>query len=205
MCDQVKEQYVTFGAGGGGGGRSSATVNGGYAKATVNVQNTWDKDPWRGPISQLQGAATNRREAREEDRHREAFERKQEHAEAEHRNLSIQTELGITALMPGLAGGIKMLSAQINRWMSHQGFWTSRNVGEKLALMHSEISEAMEADRKGLHSDHIAGFTGVEEEMADVVIRVLDFCHENDLRLAEAIEAKMRFNLSRPHMHGKKY
>ena len=71
--------------------------------------------------------------------------------------------------------------------------------------MHSELSEALEADRKGLQSDHIEGFTGVEEELADVLIRVLDFAGHFDLRLAEALQAKIQFNLSRPFKHGKAY
>jgi NTP pyrophosphatase (non-canonical NTP hydrolase) len=148
---------------------------------------------------------TNRRESAEHAEKQAHVEREAEREAMQHVNLSVQTDLAICAVMPGLEGGLSVLAAQINRWMQHQGFWTSRNVGEKLALMHSEISEAMEADRKGLMSDHIGGFTGVEEEMADVVIRVLDFCHENNLRLASAIQAKMVYNLSRPYMHGKKY
>lgn len=156
-------------------------------------------------VRSVQKTFTNRREGAEHAEKQAYIEKEAEREAMQHVNLSVQTDLAICAVMPGLEGGLGVLAAQINRWMTHQGFWDSRNVGEKLALIHSEVSEAMEADRKGLQSDHIGGFTGVEEEMADIIIRVLDFCHENNLRLGAAIQAKMVYNLSRPHMHGKKY
>ena len=90
--------------------------------------------------------------------------------------------------------------------MEVQGFWESANTGEKIALMHTELSEALEADRKSIESsEHIPDFTGVEEELADLVIRVLDFAGHHNLRLSEAIVAKTYYNLTRPFKHGKKY
>jgi hypothetical protein len=82
------------------------------------------------------------------------------------------------------------------------------NYGEKIALMHSELSEAFEAHRHTppgaeFPSDHISGFTGEEEEMADEVIRVFDVSRQRNLRLADAILAKMDFNATRPYKHGK--
>ena len=71
--------------------------------------------------------------------------------------------------------------------------------------MHSELSEALEADRKGLTSDHIPEFSGIEEELADCMIRILDFAGHHDLRLAEAFTAKLQYNLTRPYKHGKAY
>jgi len=162
-------------------------------------------DGWPATEAFVTNVPTSRREARAVEG-KQAFEARCEQERVNHHNnLQAQTGLALDAVIPSLTGGISVLAAQINRWMTHQGFWTSRNVGEKLALMHSEISEAMEADRKQAPSDKIFGFSGVEEEIADLVIRALDFCHENDLRLVAAIDAKMKYNLSRPHMHGKKY
>ena len=45
----------------------------------------------------------------------------------------------------------------------------------------------------------------MEEELADLIIRALDFAGYHQLRLGEAILAKMTFNLNRPFKHGKKY
>lgn len=76
---------------------------------------------------------------------------------------------------------------------------------EKIALMHGELSEALEGYRSGASaSDHIPDFTPVEEEFADVFIRIMSFAACNEIRLGEAILAKMQFNASRPYKHGGK-
>jgi hypothetical protein len=71
------------------------------------------------------------------------------------------------------------------------------NHGERFALMHSEISEAMEAHRKGLMCEKLPEFTGTEEELADALIRILDYCGDNNLRIGEAFVAKMKYNRNR--------
>ncbi len=82
-----------------------------------------------------------------------------------------------------------------------------RNQAEMIALMHSELSEAMETLRKldaegnVKPSKKIPEFTSLEEEMADLLIRVGDFAGMLDLRLEDAISAKMAFNRSRGHKH----
>lgn len=80
-----------------------------------------------------------------------------------------------------------------------------RNFGEVVALMHSELSEALEAERHGNKpSEHIPDFSGVEEEFADVLIRIFDTCEAKGYDLAGAVTAKMEFNESRPMKHGGK-
>ncbi len=87
------------------------------------------------------------------------------------------------------------------------GWWEDeRSFGEIVALMHSELSEALEYARKNPNatSDHIPAFTGIEEELADVIIRIFDYAGQKNLRLGEAIFAKMEFNKTRPYKHGNK-
>lgn len=109
-------------------------------------------------------------------------------------------------LEPVLVPLFAQLQSAIMSHNADQGFWESENTGEKIALMHSELSEALEADRKNITSDDkIPDFTGVEAELADTIIRIFDFAGYHQLRLAEALVAKMRVNLERPFKHGKAY
>lgn len=91
--------------------------------------------------------------------------------------------------------------------MVQQGFWdddASQNTGEKLMMIVGEVAEAHEALRHGNPpDDKVPEFTGMEAELADVVIRIFDLAGRNRYRIGEAIIAKMAFNLTRPKKHGK--
>lgn len=70
-------------------------------------------------------------------------------------------------------------------------------VAEKLVLIHSEISEAMESARKNLKDDKLPHRSGVEVELADAVIRILDLAGALQLDLAGAIQEKLAYNAVR--------
>jgi NTP pyrophosphatase (non-canonical NTP hydrolase) len=97
-------------------------------------------------------------------------------------------------------------ATEVYKTAREKGWWdTERNDGELIALMHSELSEALEALRHGNQPDnHIPEFCGTEAELADVVIRIMDYGQARGLHNAEAIEAKMAYNLKRPYKHGGK-
>ena len=72
-----------------------------------------------------------------------------------------------------------------------------REKGTMIALIHSEVSEALEGARKGLMDDHLPHRLMEEVEMADAVIRICDYCGAHGLDLAGAIREKLEYNLHR--------
>lgn len=73
-----------------------------------------------------------------------------------------------------------------------------RNIPEMLCLIHSEISEAMEGNRKNLQDDKLPHRKMMEVELADAVIRIADLCGSLNFDLGGAILEKMEFNTVRP-------
>ncbi len=71
-------------------------------------------------------------------------------------------------------------------------------VAQKLMLIVSEISEAMEGHRKGLQDDKLPHRSMLEVELADAVIRIADLAGALNLDLGGAIAEKMAFNATRP-------
>ena len=66
-----------------------------------------------------------------------------------------------------------------------------------IALIHSEVSEAMEGERKGLMDDHLPNRPMAEVEMADAIIRIMDYCGRWGYDVGGAIMDKIKYNQNR--------
>ena len=88
------------------------------------------------------------------------------------------------------------------------GWWTAKDldlegkdrvtlIASKLALVHSEISEALEGVRKNLNDDHLPKRPMIEVELADAIIRVLDLCGFMGLDIDGAVSEKINYNKNR--------
>jgi NTP pyrophosphatase (non-canonical NTP hydrolase) len=101
---------------------------------------------------------------------------------------------------------LNQMASEIHEISKSKGFWdgevTYDKIGNKLALVHSEVTEVLEAIRKSKGSQEIV------EEMADVLIRLLDIYQamENtgqiEHSLTDIYEMKMNKNRERPALHG---
>lgn len=93
--------------------------------------------------------------------------------------------------------------ANIKWWQNMDtGEPLKRNKGELIALMHSELSEALEGERKDLMDDKLPHRKMVEVELVDCLIRIFDFSAAYGYDLEGAFKEKMRYNAIRQdHTH----
>lgn len=116
---------------------------------------------------------------------------------------------------------IDAVGGDLDRSIAMQHFVFS----QRIALIHSELSEALEADRLDRFSTRVGvakdalsrndeAFDDifrscikdtVEDEIADALIRILDLCAANNIDIGTHVWLKMAYNAKRPKMHGKKY
>lgn len=103
----------------------------------------------------------------------------------------------------------KITDSQISTWVNYltnlcyerskNAGWhdNPREVGTMLALIHSEVSEALEGFRKGLMDDHLPHRSMAEVELADAVIRIFDLAGSQGFDLGGAFSEKIEYNLRR--------
>lgn len=83
-------------------------------------------------------------------------------------------------------------------WNNRQGQRIQRNKGEMIALMHSELSEALEGERKQSMDSHLPHRRSAEVELSDTLIRIFDYAQAHGYDLAGAMAEKLAFNDQRP-------
>lgn len=105
---------------------------------------------------------------------------------------------------------LNLIAVACKRTAEEHGF-TDATPGEDMALIHSEVSEALEDIRAGLPLNETIYDVeknnkpcGVPSEMADIIIRVLHFSAKHGIDISQAVKEKMAYNETRPYKHGKK-
>lgn len=93
-------------------------------------------------------------------------------------------------------------AANARWWHDAAGNRLQRNKGELIALMHSELSETLEGERKNKMDDHLPHRRAAEVELADTVIRIFDYAGGFGYDLGGAIVEKLAYNAQRAdHKH----
>lgn len=102
------------------------------------------------------------------------------------------------------------LAKEIHESAIEHGWWESeREFPEIIALCHSELSEALEEYRNGLLPAKIYSLglnkpEGIPIELADCIIRILDYCGHENIDIEKALQIKVEYNKTRPYRHGGK-
>lgn len=105
--------------------------------------------------------------------------------------------------------GFDAMQVRVHDTAQDKGWYdTPREIGTTLMLMVCELSEAMEVFRDDPSMQEpdakLPEHTAMAVELADVVIRIMDFAEYNEIDVSAAVSAKAHYNESRPYRHGNK-
>lgn len=135
------------------------------------------------------------------------------------KTVEVEIDVSTTDVLDGLAQDIYQTAEK-------NGFWEDgddlRTVPVKLALITSEVSEALEAHRKkydcpedGCVGDYYCEYqfelmtpeqhADFGEELADIIIRTLDLAYGLNVSIGQVVQDKVEKNRDRPFKHNKKY
>lgn len=118
------------------------------------------------------------------------------------------TDRGVTMDIRGAQRRAYETAASHGFWDDVDGHPPTQKICEKLCLIHSEVSEALEALREEKLATVLRGDgkpEGFPSELADIVIRTMDLCEALGIDLEDEMELKMSHNEGRPRKHGKAF
>lgn len=116
---------------------------------------------------------------------------------------------------------INEFAKEVHKNAVEHGWWKEeRSFGDIIALCHSELSEALEEYRNGksiIYFKEVNGFEvsdmnewngekveGIAAELADCIIRILDYCGHENIDIENALKIKHDYNKTRLYRHGNK-
>ena len=128
-----------------------------------------------------------------------------EHSPSTYHKGQAREMMGDEVFIARMAAELQLMTDLCYGLARDAGWWTNlstgepleRNKGEMIALIHSEVSEALEGARKDIMDDHLTHRKMEEVELADTIIRILDYAGGFGLDVAGAVFEKLIYNTNR--------